>query len=102
MPPETNELPLPVPLTVRWTSDGQPPQRHVNEASFSYIGDQVFLTFGEVQGPSVVKDGGPDIPEVIVQESVRVVCSEGAFHKILELLNRVAPNVRNPNLLRKP
>lgn len=93
MPNESDLTPEQLPLAVRWTAGSQVPQIHVSEASLSYIGDQVYLTLGEVQGPSVVLNG-PAIQEVVVRESVRLVFTEASFLKIVALVNRVAPGVQ--------
>jgi len=94
--PTESDPPLPLqPLALRWRSDASILQTHVNEASIAYIGDQIFLTLGEVQAPSAA-NAGAVLDQVVIREAAKIVLTEQAFLKILGLMQQVSRSIPEP------
>ncbi|MEP6766759.1 MAG: hypothetical protein ABJB66_20760 [Gemmatimonadaceae bacterium] len=77
-------------LPLHWIGD--PEMVSADEISFSYLGDKVYFTFGEVQPPSP-NDAGTVPTSVIVHAVARIALSEQAFRQLNALFGRAIDTV---------
>lgn len=91
--PQSDEKTQSAQLKAVW-ANGQEEVKQVlaTEALLSYVGDSVYLTFGQIQVPPIAP-GAPPPPSVEVRPVARIVLTEGSFHKVLTMLNRIGARV---------
>lgn len=81
-------------VKARWTNSDEVRQILANEANLTYINDQVYLSFGQLEVPPGALEAKSGIE---IRSVARLVLTTGGFHKILKLLNAVADRIPNPN-----
>lgn len=69
-------------------------QEYVDEAVLTYVNGQVYLSFGQLQIPPA-NPGELPLTSVEIRPVARVVFREASFHKVLGMLNSIAPKIKN-------
>lgn len=77
-------------LPLNWV--GKPDLVSADEVSFSYLGDKIYFTFGEVQPPSP-NDAGTTPTSIDVQTVARIALSDKAFRSLHALFGRAIESV---------
>lgn len=83
-----NAIKAPIQMKTFWIND--PGLRHelASEMSFSYVGDLVYITFGQTQVP--VMSGGDDPPtQAEIRQVAKIVLSRATFHKFMKAFDGV-------------
>lgn len=86
------KTPEPTQIPTRWAKGEGMPQQLATEMLFSYVGDLVYLTFGQTHIPMPGPDGKPAATAEI-QPVAKIVLSPSGFHKFLKLLNSVSDRI---------
>lgn len=90
--PTKSAVPEPTKIATRWTKGEETSQHLATEMLFSYVGDLVYITFGQTHIPHPGPDGKP-ATSAEIQPVAKVVLSESGFHKLLRLLNSVSDRI---------
>lgn len=78
----------------RWAPTERP-QEYADEAVLHYVNGKVYLSLGQIQIPAV-NPSESTLDSVEILPVARIVFSEATFHKVLDMMNRVAPKITNP------